>query len=44
MFKPLLIFSTLFALAIAAPIPDGGSAFTGTGGSANGGSLTQSQR
>ena len=44
MFKSVLVFASLFALAIAAPIPDGGSAYTGAGGSANGGSVTKSQK
>ena len=44
MFKSILLFSTLFALAFAAPLPDGGSAYSGAGGSANGGSVTNTQK
>lgn len=44
MFKSIILFSSLFALALSAPLPDGGSAYSGVGGSANGGSVSKSQK
>ena len=44
MFKSVIFVSAFFALALAAPIPDAGSAYSGVGGQANGGSVHKSQR
>jgi hypothetical protein len=44
MFRSIIIAVSILSVVLAAPIPDGGSAYTGAGGQANGGNLNKSQK
>ena len=44
MFRFIFVILPLVTLALAVPLPDGGSAYTGTGGQASGGNVYKSSR